>query len=206
MATSVDDELLRTRLTCFFFPCQPLASLTEFSAVATHLCELPLFGFSLPFPLLLPFFVPCSLFLLLFLLLSLLLTQPHSIGISQDSAALRSEVPVLILDKLDMRATRSVVRATTPAYDLKTNLNSVEFPLYFRSLQSFNVFPDTSTIRPDPPHLFRHAIRIKTTPSPDEVRGCGLASRCSRLQDAPSACQQVQRVLCFEGPPGRGRT
>ena len=27
VATSVDDELLRTRLTCFSFPCQPLASL-----------------------------------------------------------------------------------------------------------------------------------------------------------------------------------
>ena len=30
-------------------------------------------------------------------------------------------------------------------------------------------------------------------------RGRGLASRFSRLQEAPSACQQVQRVLSFGG-------
>ena len=114
----------------------------------------PLFGFSMPFPLLLSFSIPCSLFLLL--------TQPRSIGISQNSAALRSVVPVLILDKLDMRVTRSVVRATTQEYDSKTNLNSVEFPLCSRGLPSTNVFPDTATIRPDQPKLFRQAIRIKT--------------------------------------------
>ena len=33
--------------------------------------------------------------------------------------------------------------------------------------------------------------------APDEVRGRGLASRFSGLQDAPSACQQVQRALPF---------
>ena len=89
---------------------------TPFSAVAHSS------GFHCPF--LCFCFVPCSWFLFL----SLLLTQQHSIGISQNSAALRSEVPVPILDKLDMRVTRSVVRATTPEYDLKTNLNSGEFP------------------------------------------------------------------------------
>ena len=36
-------------------------------------------------------------------------------------------------------------------------------------------------------------------PSSDEVRGRGLASRFSGLQDAPSACQQVQRVLPLQG-------
>ena len=36
-------------------------------------------------------------------------------------------------------------------------------------------------------------------------RGRGLTSRFSRLQDAPSACQQVLRVLPFGGLPGRGR-
>ena len=51
------------------------------------------------FTLLLPLIVPCSLFLLL----SLLLTQPHSMRISQNSVALRSVVPVLILEKFDMR-------------------------------------------------------------------------------------------------------
>ena len=47
--------------------------------------------------------------------------------------------------------------------------------------------------------------RAGHVPSPDEVRGRGLASRFSGLQDAPSACQQVQRVLPFGGLPGRGR-
>ena len=42
--------------------------------------------------------------------------------------------------------------------------------------------------------------RARHMPSPDEVRGRGLASRF-----APSACQQVQRVLPFGGLPGRGR-
>ena len=37
------------------------------------------------------------------------------------------------------------------------------------------------------------------------LRGRGLASLFSGLQDAPSACQQVQRVLPFGGLPGRGR-
>ena len=46
--------------------------------------------------------------------------------------------------------------------------------------------------------------RAGHVPSPDEVRGRGLASRFSRLQDAPSACQQVQRVFPFGGL-GRGR-
>ena len=82
------------------------------------------------------------------------LSQPHSIGISQDSVVFRSEVPVLILNILHMR---------TPEYDLKTNLDSVEFPLYSRGLSSSNVFPHTSTIQPDPPQLFRHAFRIQTT-------------------------------------------
>ena len=54
-----------------------------------------LFGFSLPFS-------SCSLFLPM--------SQPHSIGINQDSAALRSEVPVLIWDMLDRRGTRSAAR------------------------------------------------------------------------------------------------
>ena len=48
----------------------------------------------------------------------------------------------------------------------------------------------------------RRALHV---PSSDEVRGRGLASRFSGLQDAPFACQQVQRVLPFEGLPGRGR-
>ena len=48
--------------------------------------------------------------------------------------------------------------------------------------------------------------RAGHVPSSDEVRGRDLASRFSRLQDAPSACQQAQRVLPFGGLPGRGRT
>ena len=48
--------------------------------------------------------------------------------------------------------------------------------------------------------LFRAS---RWTRAPDEVRGRGLASRFSGLQDAPSACQQVQRVLPFGGLPGR---
>ena len=36
--------------------------------------------------------------------------------------------------------------------------------------------------------------RAGHVPSHDEVRGCGLATRFCRLQDALSACQQVQRV------------
>ena len=47
--------------------------------------------------------------------------------------------------------------------------------------------------------------RAGHVPSPDEVRGRGLASRFSGLQDALSACQQVHRVLPFGGLPGRGR-
>ena len=47
--------------------------------------------------------------------------------------------------------------------------------------------------------------RAGHVPSSDEVRGRGLASRFSRVQDAPSACQQVQRVLPFGGLAGRGR-
>ena len=43
-----------------------------------------------------------------------------------------------------------------------------------------------------PPLRGRRAGHV---PSSDEVRGRGLASRFSRVQDAPSACQQVQRVL-----------
>ena len=101
----------------------------------------------------------CPLLLVLALVLAL---DPATFHRDQpELCSTRSEIPVLILDKLDMRATRSVVRATTPEYDLKTNLNSVEFPLRFRGLPSANVFPDTTI------HgqilLFRPAIRIKTT-------------------------------------------
>ena len=42
-------------------------------------------------------------------------------------------------------------------------------------------------------------------PPPDEVRSHGLAPRFCRLQDAPTACQQVQRVFSFGSPPGPGR-
>ena len=44
--------------------------------------------------------------------------------------------------------------------------------------------------------------RAGHVPPPDEVRGRGLASRFSGLQDSPSACQQVQRVLPFRCLPG----
>ena len=47
--------------------------------------------------------------------------------------------------------------------------------------------------------------RAGHVPSPGEVRGRGLASRFSGHQDAPSAWQQVQRVLPFGGLPGRER-
>ena len=135
VATSVDDELLRTRLTCFSF--------SFFHATHWHHCD-PIFCSSQPTPRVL-----VALFLLFLVL------------------ALRSEVSVLILNMLDLRATRSVVRATTPEYALKTNLNSVEFPLCSRGLPFTNVFPDTFTIQPVPPQLFRHAFRIKTTgPAP----------------------------------------
>ena len=130
----------------------------------------------------------------LFLLLLVLAFVPHFIGISEDSGALRSEVLVLILDKLDMRATRSVVRATTPEYDLKTNLNSVEFPLYFRSLPSFNVFPDTATVRPDPP---------QTLPSryTDQNNKPGSATmrnemNCARMTRAFFLSHCGVRVMC----------
>ena len=48
--------------------------------------------------------------------------------------------------------------------------------------------------------------RAGHVPSPDEVRGRDLASRFSGLQDVPSACQQVQRVLLFGFLPGRAQT
>ena len=48
--------------------------------------------------------------------------------------------------------------------------------------------------------------RAGHVPSPDEVRGRVLASRFSGLQDAPSACQQIQHARPFGGLPGRGRT
>ena len=52
---------------------------------------------------------------------------------------------------------------------------------------------------------FPSGRRAGHVPPPDKVRGRGLASRFSKLQGAPSACQQVQRVLQNESLPGRGR-
>ena len=131
MATSADYELLRTRLTCFFLLLLflPLTGIlvTPSSAVASQ-------------PTL------RVLVALFFCSLCLPLSQPHSIGISQDSVALRSEVSVLILDMLDLRAKRSVVRATTPEDDLKTNLNSVEFPLCSRDTYLHHTASSTTTL------------------------------------------------------------
>ena len=159
VATSVDDELLRTRLTFFTLSSHALASLwPHFPQLLLH----PFFGFLLP----------CS-----FWFLCLPLSQPHSIGIRHDSVALRFDVLVSILDMFDLRATRSVVRATTPEYDLKTNLNSVQFPWYSRNLSSSNLFPDTSTIQPDPPQLFPHAIRDQN------IRLCS-ATMCKEMNCA----------------------
>ena len=144
VATSVDDELLRTRLTCFsllhanhWHRCDTIFC----SCYSTHSS-----GSRCPFPL-----APCSC------------PCPSHILSGSGKTLLHSNQRYLfILDMLDMRATRSVVRVTTSEYDVKTNLNSVvEFPLCSRGLSSFNMLPDTFTSQPIPPQFHCQAIRIK---------------------------------------------
>ena len=77
---------------------------TSFSQLLHHPSNFSLLGFSLPFPLLLllhPDLVP--------------LAQPTSIGVGPCPAELELVAGVLILDRLDMRLTRSVVQVRKSA-------------------------------------------------------------------------------------------